>query len=72
MPVPVEHITPERLERWSKCLTELHATPLVLVAIGHDHVSGELTVLTCEEMSDRDLCTILRGALAVLERRCAD
>ena len=72
MTVPVEQITPELLKRWGKRLIALHATPLLIVAIGHDHVSGELTVLTCEDMCDRDLCTIFRGALAALERRCAD
>ena len=72
MPVPVEQITPERLERWGKRLIALHSTPLLIVAIGHDHVSGQLNILTCEEMSDYDMCNLLRVALAALERRCAD
>jgi len=72
MSVPVKQITPERLKRWGKRLIALHATPLVLVAIGHDQVSGQLSVIRCEEISDRDLRIILSEALAALERRCAD
>jgi len=72
MSIPVEQITTERLERWGKRLIALHANPLVLVAIVHDQVSGHLSVITCEEISDRDLRIILSEALADLERRCAD
>jgi hypothetical protein len=47
--VPTEQITNERLERWKAKMSASHATPLVLVGVGHDHLSGQLVVCTLEE-----------------------
>jgi hypothetical protein len=41
MTVDVAAIVHERLNDWGKDCIRDHATPALLLAIGHDHVSGE-------------------------------
>ena len=69
MPVPTEAITAHRLERWAAKLSKEHATPLVLVAVGHDHAQGKLVIVTLEEpeLDVGVLAVILRSALRELE-----
>jgi hypothetical protein len=66
MTVPVEAITHERLARWERKLAGEHATPILLLGVGHDHVSGQLVICTCEEVSDAQLVAFLRAALEML------
>lgn len=68
--VPVETITAERLARWSKRLSESHATPLLLLAVGHDHVSGQLVICTLEEpeISNSAIRGYLEATLRALPR----
>lgn len=42
MPVDVKSITTERLGRWRKHMIERHTTPMLAVAVGHDHAEGEI------------------------------
>lgn len=42
MTVDVERIAHERLETWAKDCVRDHATPALLLAIGHDEFSGEV------------------------------
>lgn len=65
--VPTENITNERLRRWAKKLAIEHATPTVLVGIGHDHKSGRLVVCTVEDISNDELRAMLVYALKELE-----
>jgi hypothetical protein len=44
MRVPVEQITRERLMEWLQGCVRAHATPVVLIAVGHDERSGEVHV----------------------------
>ncbi len=46
--VLTEEITASRLASWQKKLAAEHATPLLLVGIGHDHVSGQVVLCTPE------------------------
>lgn len=57
--VPTEEITEERLARWKKRLSEAHATPVVLVAIGHDEHKGRPVICTTEDIKDSDLAHLL-------------
>lgn len=60
MSVPVSAITSERLELWRADCVRDHATPLMLIAVGHDHVSGELHVYIPEDLPNEDeLATLL-------------
>lgn len=65
--VPTEQITEERLGRWKRQLNEAHATPVVLVAVGHDHNSGRLVLYTVEDVSDEQLAAFLRYVLSALQ-----
>ena len=60
--VPTEKITTERLESWAKHLADEHATPLALVAIGHDEKSGQIVICAVEDVADADLAHLLMGA----------
>jgi hypothetical protein len=62
----IESICQERLGRWTKRLVEEHSTPVVLVAVGHDHKKGQLTICTTEEMTDPEIKLFLEGALSRL------
>jgi len=42
-------IVEDRLERWAARLVDGHATPLVLVGVGHDHARGQIVVVTLDE-----------------------
>jgi hypothetical protein len=53
-------ICDERLGRWKQRLIEQHSTPLVMLAVGHDQKSGQLLVLTLEEVSEHTLVRALR------------
>jgi len=39
----------ERLHRWGERLADGHATPVVLVGVGHDHALGQILVVTLDE-----------------------
>lgn len=67
MPVNVRKINHERLGRWEKRLNEHHSTPVVLVGVGHDQVSGRIFLLTTEERTDEEVILFLREALRQLE-----
>ena len=59
----VKAIITERLGRWAERLLESHATPVVLVAVGHDARSGQLVVCACEDgPSDKQLALFLKAA----------
>ena len=61
--VDTEGITERRLERWAKSLSEDHATPVLLVGVGHDEKSGALSVCTCADVDDERMELILMAAL---------
>ena len=63
----VKAICDERLGRWTQRLVGEHATPVLLLGVGHDHKSGQLVVLTMEEVSNLELVLFARGAVAKLE-----
>jgi hypothetical protein len=64
-----DEITAERMAGWRKKLAEEHATPALLLGIGHDRNSGALVVCTTEDLSKRDLVTLLKGVIRRLEGR---
>lgn len=61
MTVPVEIITRERLERWGQDCVREHATPLVLIAVGHDAVAGKIVICRPEDgPTDAEIGALLR------------
>lgn len=61
--VRIRSITTERLVRWTEKLIAQHATPALLLGIGHDHNSGQLVLCCTEDISDEDLRKLVRGVL---------
>jgi len=59
MGVPTEKITAERLEKWKVHFAREHATPLVLIGIGHDENSGGLVTCMVEGVPACQLAIIL-------------
>lgn len=68
--VPVRNIVIDRLARWSQKLIESHATPLLVVGIGHDHALGNVVVLTIEDPSITSavVAGYLRNVIQELEK----
>lgn len=62
MPVPTRAISEDRLKSWLDKLAQFNATPVVIIGVGHDHRSGELHVVTCENIEDAELRKILWAA----------
>ncbi len=63
--VPVEQITKQRLERWSAHFLKAHATPLLLIGMGHDHNIGQVVICTleAEDLDKEQLRKLLLFAL---------
>ena len=59
----IDSINRTRLDTWRKHLTAGHSTPIILLGVGHDAVSGQWCVCTLEDdcMPDADLVAALRG-----------
>jgi hypothetical protein len=59
----VREICRQRLAGWTKKLVAEHATPVILLGIGHDGKSGEIVLCTTEDMSHENLELFVRAAL---------
>jgi hypothetical protein len=68
MPVNVKAITDERLQSWAKQLVDAHATPVLLVGVGHDHVSGQIHVVVTEDMTPVQIRAFLKAALKAFDK----
>lgn len=64
----VRSIVEERLTAWGVILVENHATPLVVIGVGHDHRSGEIQLCRPEGdlMADDELILLLERTAALL------
>lgn len=73
MSVPVEKICRERMALWTQDAMRDHATPALLLAIGHDHVSGEVHVYVPDDpfFDTRMLVSLLLLALRSLDAEVA-
>lgn len=45
----IRDICNERLSGWVQRAVQIHATPMLLITVGHDHNSGELHVFVPED-----------------------
>lgn len=68
-PDEIRTICRERFARWTETLVRHHMTPVVAIAIGHDHVKGHVVVLTLEDLDDEALGLLLRGAYRLPSRK---
>lgn len=63
----IKAICDERLGSWTNRLVGEHATPILLVGVGHDHKKGDLVLCTLEDLDDMELLLFLQGAVHKLE-----
>ena len=70
MTVDVATIATERLFLWTKDCISDHATPALLLSIGHDHVSGEAHLYVPDDATfdKRMVRALLKLALRELDR----
>jgi hypothetical protein len=59
-------INQKRLGNWGADLAAAHSTPLLLLGVGHDDVSGRPMVITVDDVSDEQLIVLLSLARAML------
>jgi hypothetical protein len=69
--VDVTAITRHRLEDWGTDCIRDHATPALLLAIGHDHVSGEAHIYVPDDpfFDQKRIAQMLQLALRELGKR---
>lgn len=67
----IESICTERLGRWQKRLVDEHATPVLLLGVGHDHKSGQTVLCTLEDLTDAELMIFLEGTINILRQQQA-
>lgn len=48
----IRQINVERLGNWTYKMVSSHATPMILIGIGHDHVAGQKVICMLEDMKD--------------------
>lgn len=61
-----EDITRRRLKRWGDASIAAHSTPAMLICVGHDERSGNLTLHVTEDTDLADAHALLLGAVALL------
>ena len=61
----IQIICEHRLDSWSDILVENHATPLLLIGVGHDDHSGEMHIIVPDDklISNEMIVAILHKAL---------
>jgi len=57
--VNTDRITRERLRDWAKDLDQFHATPILLVSVGHDEHSGDVHLCITEDTPVEVVISIL-------------
>ena len=63
--VPVREISLDRLKDWLDRCMAAHATPIALIAVGHDARSGELHCFRTEDGPSDTALGLLIGQVAV-------
>lgn len=64
----LEEICCERLQKWTFKLLSEHSTPAILIGIGHDHKSGQITICAPENFTDFEIKAILKAAKLFLNK----
>lgn len=56
-------INEDRLGAWAKLLADQHATPVAVIAVGHDEANGQIHVVIPTNLPPQDVHRIIREAL---------
>ncbi|MFQ6672948.1 MAG: hypothetical protein ACE5KY_06580 [Candidatus Tectimicrobiota bacterium] len=62
----VRAITDERLAVWIEDIVEANATPVLLLAVGHEHRSGEIHLFFPEDLNTVDVMKLMVRAAYML------
>lgn len=66
----IRQICKDRLAMWTEDLVGDHATPLLLLGLGHDHKQGTISIHTNQEVKEDDMIAWIAMALdRLLDRR---
>lgn len=65
----IRQINKLRLEGWADVLTKQHATPVLLIGVGHDHAGGKFHICTTEDCEDETLLEVLESITTNLKRQ---
>jgi len=63
----IDSISKQRLYSWKEKLNAEHATPVLLLGVGHDHNNGKIVICVTEDRSDQEIILFLEKALASLK-----
>jgi hypothetical protein len=58
----IRDINAARIRHWQELLVDMHSTAVIIIAVGHDHESGNLHVIMLEDLSNIDAYALLEGA----------
>lgn len=58
----VREICRQRLAGWTKKLVAEHATPVLLLGIGHDNHSGQIVICATEDTANSQILLFLQAA----------
>lgn len=61
-------ISSGRLAEWADMLAKIPATPIALVALGHDSKSGEVYICVPDKIRDSEVSAIMQKALVLLNQ----
>ena len=59
----IERICDERLESWKKILVNNMSTPVILIGVGHGKRLGQIHVITCEGLTDKEIETFIHAVI---------
>lgn len=62
----VREICNERLTRWRDHLVSKHATPMVLIGVGHDEAEGSVVMCLPDGINGADVAGLLAGVFEML------
>ena len=65
----IRDICDERLSAWEELLVKNHATPALLVGLGHDATSGQIHLLTVDDITLEQMQIFLAFAYNEVTRR---
>lgn len=65
----INKINVGRLSRWKDRLNDTHATPVLMIGVGHDHYNGKVILCTTEDLTDSELLLFMQDACRQLEQK---
>jgi hypothetical protein len=55
-----------RLDAWLNHLVQEHSTPAILIGVGHDQKSGQLVLISLEDLKNDEVIRLLENILDLI------